>query len=81
MTRRVDEDAFSRSRSRFEEVVGFLDSDGASALSHSELEDRLDAEGRELVRLLYQDHLNLRAALEPRLEAVVDAEGSDRPSV
>jgi hypothetical protein len=81
MTRRVDEDAFARSRSRFEEVVGFLDSDGASALSHSELEDRLDAEGRELVRLLYQDHLDLRAALEPRLEAVVDAEGSDRPSV
>ena len=81
MPRCVDEDGFARSRARFEEVVGFLDGDGAAALSHAELEDRLGTEGRELLRLLYQDHLDLRAQREPRLEEVVDADGVDRRSV
>ncbi len=79
MLGRVDEDGFARSRARFEEVVGFLDGDGASALSHAELEERLGAEGRELLRLLYQDHLDLRAEREQRLGDVVDDEGVDRP--
>jgi hypothetical protein len=30
----TDEDGFARSRARFEDVVGFLDGDGTSALSH-----------------------------------------------
>ncbi|MFN2503621.1 MAG: ISKra4 family transposase [Acidimicrobiales bacterium] len=81
MPRNIDDDAFARSRARFEEVVGFLDGEGAATLSHGELEDRLGAEGRELLRLLYQDHLDLRAEREPRLEAVVDADGTNRPSV
>ena len=55
MLRCVDEDGFARSRARFEEVVGFLDGGGAIALSHADLEDRLDTEGRELLRVLYQD--------------------------
>ncbi|MGH9154142.1 MAG: ISKra4 family transposase [Acidimicrobiales bacterium] len=75
------EGAFARSRSQFDHIVAFLDGDGAGALSHSELEDSLGTQGRELLRLLYQDHLDLRAEREPRLEAVVDAEGTDRPSV
>jgi hypothetical protein len=81
MQTKTDDDAFARSRACFEEVVGFLDGDGAAALSHGELEDRLGADGRELLRLLYQDHLDLRAEREPRLEGVVDAAGVDRPSV
>jgi hypothetical protein len=81
MNRGVDQDGFARSRAGFEEVVGFLDGDGAAALSHAELEDRLATEGRELLRLLYQDHLDLRAEREQRLEEVADAEGVDRPSL
>ena len=81
MLRCVDKDGFARSRARFEEVVGFLDGDGADALSHADLEDRLDTEGRELLRLLYQDHLDLRAEREQRLEKVLDADGVSRPSV
>jgi hypothetical protein len=77
----ADNDAFARSRARFEELVGFLDGDGACGLSHGELEDRLTAEGRELLRLLYQDHLDLRAEREQRLDAVVDANGVGRLSV
>jgi len=77
----IDEDRFGRSRARFEEVIGFLNGEGASVLRHSDLEERLATEGRELLRLLYQDHLDLRAEREPRLEQVVDAQGVDRPSV
>ena len=77
----VRDDGFARSRARFEEVVGFLDGDGARGLSHAELEDRLSTEGRELLRLLYQDHLDLRAGREQRLDTVVDANSVDRPSV
>lgn len=79
--RGVNDSSFARSRARFEEVVGFLDGDGASGLSHAELEDRLSTEGRELLRLLYQDHLDLRAGREQRLDMVLDANGVDRPSV
>ena len=77
----IDEGAFARSRSQFDHIVAFLGGDGAGALSHAELEDSLGAQGRELLRLLFQDHLDLRAEREPRLEAVVDAEGTGRPSV
>jgi hypothetical protein len=81
MPRCAEDDGFARSRARFEEVVGFLDGDGAAALSHAELEERLDTEGRELLRLLFQDHLDLRAQRETRLADVVDADGVNRPSV
>ena len=77
----IDIDGFDRSRSRFEEVVDFLDGVGASVLSHGDLENRLDTEGRELIRVLYQDHLDLRAAREERVGEVLDADGVDRPSV
>jgi len=77
----ADDDAFARSRAQFEEMLGFLGEDGAAKLDHGELEDRLDTKGRELLRRLYQDHLDLRAAREQRLDQVADAEGLSRPSV
>jgi hypothetical protein len=74
----ADDDGFARSRARFEQVVGFLDGGGAARLEHGELEERLQSQGRELLRLLYQDHLDLRAVRERRLEAVIDADGVGR---
>ncbi|MBK5221545.1 MAG: ISKra4 family transposase [Acidimicrobiia bacterium] len=75
MLRCADDDRFARSRDRFEEVVGFLDGEGAAGLTHAELEDRLDTDGRELLRLLFQDHLDLRSRREEPLEEVVGADG------
>jgi hypothetical protein len=77
----ANHDGFARSRAQFEEMIASLGDDGAAKLDHGELEDRLDTEGRELLRLLYQDHLDLRAAREQRLEEVADADGLSRPSV
>lgn len=66
---------FAASRRRFESLVGFLAGEGASGLAHHELEARLAADGRELIRGLLQDHLDLRGAREARIGAVADADG------
>lgn len=51
------ETAFSTSRDRFEQVCSFLGEQQAAELTHSELEERLSIDLRELVRQLFQDHL------------------------
>jgi hypothetical protein len=65
---------FVASREQFECLVRFLDGGDAARLSHGELEDRLDREGRELLRVLLDEHLALRAAREPRLDEVRGAD-------
>lgn len=72
--RDVQAGGFTASRERFDTVLGFLDGTDAAVLSHSQLEDRLDVEGRQLLRQLFQDHLELRAVRESRVE-VTDADG------
>ncbi len=57
-------------------MVAFLQGDEAGALTHEELETRLDTDGRELTRQLLQDHLDLRTTREVRAEAVRDAQGA-----
>jgi hypothetical protein len=72
------EDAFRASRARFDEVCELLGGKDAMGLTHRELEEHLHSEGRELLRLLLQDHLDLRAAREERIPEVVDAQGTPR---
>jgi hypothetical protein len=73
-------DAFAASRARFATMLDWLDSPDAGALTHAELEDRLDADGRQLLCQLLQDHLDLRAQRETRV-AVVDADGITHAAV
>jgi hypothetical protein len=68
-------DAFGRSRRCFEEIAGWLDGAEAAELTHAEIEDQLDRQGRELLRRMFQEHLELRAVREQRAGAVVDADG------
>ncbi|MGH3855332.1 MAG: ISKra4 family transposase, partial [Pseudonocardiaceae bacterium] len=70
--------AFGQSRERFEALVCWLEGQQAQELTHGELETRLQDEGRELLRALTQDHLDLRAQQEPRLAQVVGADGVRR---
>jgi len=74
-------DAFERSRAEFQRVVEFLEDEAAGNLAHGELEDHLQDRGRELLRLLFQDHLDLRAVREQRISTVCDAEGRSRGTV
>ncbi|MHB2023877.1 MAG: ISKra4 family transposase [Mycobacteriales bacterium] len=72
------EDDFPASRTAFEALVGFLDGGDAAGLTHGELEERIRDDGFELLRLLFQDHLDLRAGREERLAQVVGADGITR---
>jgi len=74
-------DAFDRSRVRFDGLVGLLEGEEAGALAHFDLEARLEAEGRELLRQLFQDHLDLRADRERVAASVVGADGAARGTV
>lgn len=76
-----DYDSFSSSREHFESVVDFLDADESFALDHGALEARLEVSSRELFLRLFQDHLDLRAQREERVEGVVDAAGTARASI
>ena len=69
------------SREPFEVLVCFLDGTDAAGLSHSELEERLDRDGRELLYRLPDDHLALRAIREQRVEQVIGDEGVARGRV
>jgi hypothetical protein len=72
---------FSASYAQFESLIGFLDGADAAGFSHAELEERLDRDGRELLRRLLDDHLALRAAREQRLDEVIGDEGVRRVRV
>ena len=69
--------SFDNSRSAFEAVVTKLAGPAAEALDHESLGDLIETEGREVLRQLYQDHLDLRTAHEAR-ESVVGADGEER---
>ncbi len=67
--------AFERSRGLFEEVVVGLADPGCGELTHAQLEDQLTERSRELMRSLFQDHLDLRAFREQRrIEGVAGAD-------
>ena len=79
------EDAFARSRAAFAELAATLGGAEAGGWTHDQLEDHLERDGRQLLRRLLQDHLDLRALREQhavqdaltrgRVVAITDAEG------
>ncbi len=75
-----DASAFGESRACFEDIVGWLAGAEAGSSAHGELEGDLDRQGRDLLRRLLQDHLDLRAQREERAE-VTDADGVTHGSV
>jgi exonuclease VII small subunit len=54
------EQSYDQARQEFENIVGHLDSKEASGMTHSELERELEKKGRELMRMLLQEHLDNR---------------------
>jgi len=69
------EKAFVQSRTCYGELEDWLASDEAGRLQHGELEEQLDVRGRELLRRLFQDRLDLMAAREERRHDVTGADG------
>ncbi len=74
-------DGFERSRETFELIIGWLDGVECAGMDHGALEEQLQTDGRGLLCRLLQDHLDLRAQREVRLDGVCDADGVQRGSV
>jgi hypothetical protein len=72
---------FARSRERFEAIVADLSAPETRESTHAELEEQIGCVGRELMRSLLQDHLDLRAAREEQHPVVTGADGIERRSV
>ena len=70
--------AFAQSREYYAELEEWLSGEDAGKLRHAELEEQLQARGRELLRRLHQDHLDLLAAREQRRDDVAGADGIAR---
>jgi hypothetical protein len=67
--------AFAESGKCFGELEDWMASAEAAGLQHAELEEQLEARGRELLRRLFQDRLDLTAALEERRHDVTGEDG------
>ena len=74
-------DPFAHSREQFEVMLSWLSEAESDGLEHSELEERLVSDGRELKRRMLQDKLELRAFREARLDEVADSAGVARAAV
>jgi hypothetical protein len=62
----------------FAQIVGWLGGEEAAGLGHAALEEQIQAHGREVLRLLLQGHLDVRAEREPRREGVTGPDGVAR---
>jgi hypothetical protein len=62
-----DAQPFARSTAKVREMHEHLSSSGTLRAEHGEVESWLEVEGRELLRLMLQEHLDLRAAIERRV--------------
>lgn len=60
--------------------MSWLGGEESAGCAHAELEARLQVDGRELLRQLLQDHLDVRTQRETRLAGVVGAGGVARSS-
>ncbi|GEM_PF-4066764 len=76
------EQAYDQARENFEHIVGYLDSDEASSMTHGELERELEKKGRELMsrKAGLQEHLNNRSPGQCN-QPVKGTDGIDRSQV
>jgi hypothetical protein len=74
-------ESFKSSRASFETLIGFFAGPEAAGLTHAEVESRLHTDGFELLRQVLQDHFDLRALREQRIDRPVGSDGRPRPYV
>lgn len=63
---------------QFASLAAWAGGDVSAGLTHAGVEDEIVERAREVSRLVYQGHLDLRAEREPRLVEIVDATGTGR---
>ncbi len=70
---------FSAARACFEDIVDLASAEDTMRQSHDEVESLVKAKGRELLRQIFQSHLDLRAVAETGRQAPLGVDGEDRP--
>lgn len=73
-------DLFQEADGMYASIRKRVESEEWAELSHADVERHLAVEGRELMRLLLQDHYTLRGRAKP-IEAVVGVDGAERTHV
>lgn len=71
-------DAFAPARQRLEQVIVELESSSTANLTHSELETLVSTQGRDVLRLLLQGHLELRSLRQNVQDHVLGPDGIER---
>ena len=71
-------DEFARAEEAFAQIEGWLAGEEAAGLDHAALEAGLQVRDQEMQRLLFQAHLDLRAAREQRRAQVTGPDGVTR---
>ena len=74
---RAESQPFTASREKLEGMIAHLGSGSSMAQAHNEVEDYLQTQGRQLLRQLLQDHLDLRSLQECERQ-VHDSNGVER---
>jgi hypothetical protein len=74
------ERGYEQGREAFERLVGDLDSEEVRSMTHSDLERELEKRGRELMRVLLQEHLDKRGPGKSE-HPVHGADGLERPRI
>ena len=69
---------FAQSRAYYAELEEWLSGADAAGLRHADLEEQLRERGRELLRRMHQDHLDLLTAREQRRGDVSGPDGIAR---
>ncbi len=69
---------FSEAGAAFFQIIETLQSEASQKLTHGTLEEVINRQGREILRLLFQGHLDQRAREEAREEAVIGSDGEER---
>ncbi len=72
----VQTDAYSPAQEQFDSIKSQLRSSQAQSMTHSELEQFLNQDGREMLRLMLQAHFDERSPGEVS-EPVIDAQGQE----
>ena len=74
------EQVYDQARNNLDHIIGYLDSEEASFMTHSDLERELEKKGRELMRILLQEHLQARGPGQCE-QPVRGADGVERSPV
>ncbi len=75
----LEEDFFKLANEQYAELVNSLSAEDAQAWEHGEVESYITVFGTELMRRLFQSHLDLRYAQEEYQKGVLGSDGEARP--